>query len=188
MNEKNEMFLTEEEMENLITELTKELPMLRTKADLSQEEVAILIGVSRQTYGAIERKVRRMTWNTYLSLIMFFDYNNSTHDILRTLPAFPSKFVSNINGTDMSNEINLTEFLGAKGHNIMEALDDQALSTIKTTVMLEYARCSQISSDAIIRAFDGITFRRSDSRQYSEEAVSNAIRSLRESRKKSGRR
>ena len=188
MNDRTELFLTEKEMDDLIDELTKELAMLRTKADMSQEDVATLIGVSRQTYGAIERQSRRMTWNTYLSLIMFFDYNKKTHEILRSLSAFPTKFVNNINGTDTANEVNLAEFLGAKGYSIMETLDDQALSTIKTTVMLEYARCSQISSDAIIRAFDGITFKRPDSRQYSEETVSKAIRSLRESRKKTARR
>ena len=44
-----------EEKDRLITALTPELATLRTKADISQEELAELIGVSRQTYGALER-------------------------------------------------------------------------------------------------------------------------------------
>ena len=32
---------------------------------------------------------RKMTWNTYMSLILFFDYNPNTHYTIRQLDAFP---------------------------------------------------------------------------------------------------
>lgn len=63
--------LAEAEKKELISALSQELILLRMKAEISQSELANLIGVSRQTYGAIERGVRLMTWNTYLSLILF---------------------------------------------------------------------------------------------------------------------
>ena len=52
--------------------LAEHLLPLRMKADITQEELAQIIGVSRQTYYAIENQKREMTWNTFLSLILFF--------------------------------------------------------------------------------------------------------------------
>ncbi|MCR5736582.1 MAG: helix-turn-helix domain-containing protein [Eubacterium sp.] len=42
--------------EKLIELLTDELPVLRAKIGLSQEDVSMIIGISRQTYSAIETK------------------------------------------------------------------------------------------------------------------------------------
>ena len=56
MENQSNWLLTEEEKDKFISALTPELVLLRTKAEISQEELASLIGVSRQTYGAIERK------------------------------------------------------------------------------------------------------------------------------------
>ena len=68
MNSTNKWLLTDEEKDKFIATLTPNLTILRTSAEISQEELANLIGVSRQTYSAIERKVRKMAWSTYLSL------------------------------------------------------------------------------------------------------------------------
>ena len=78
-----------EEKEKLIDHLTDNLPALRGAAQASQEQIANAIGVSRQTYNAIESLKRKMTWNTYMSLILFFDYNPSTHYTIRQLGVFP---------------------------------------------------------------------------------------------------
>ena len=32
-----------------------------------------------------------MSWNTYMSLILFFDYNPNSHDRIRQLGVFPYK-------------------------------------------------------------------------------------------------
>lgn len=80
---------TDEEKAELIRTLTKELPALRAAAKASQEELAKVIGVSRQTYNAVEMQKKKMSWNTYMSLILFFDYNPSTHYTIRQLDAFP---------------------------------------------------------------------------------------------------
>lgn len=80
---------TVEEKEQLINNLTANLPALRGAAQASQEQIANAIGVSRQTYNAIESLKRKMSWNTYMSLILFFDYNPNTHYTIRQLDAFP---------------------------------------------------------------------------------------------------
>jgi len=82
---------TAEEKEQLIARLTANLPALRGAAQASQEQIANAVGVSRQTYNAIESLKRKMTWNTYMSLILFFDYNPNTHYTIRQLEAFPNR-------------------------------------------------------------------------------------------------
>ena len=52
------------EKEKLIDNMTDNLPMLRTRLGMTQEELAEIIGVSRSTVLSIENKKRDMTWNT----------------------------------------------------------------------------------------------------------------------------
>ena len=76
--------LSKARKEELIGELMPELRMLRVKADVTQEELANIIGLSRQTYSQIESGNKVMSWNTYLSLIFF--YMRACHEKLsRTL-------------------------------------------------------------------------------------------------------
>ena len=64
--------------DRLISILTEELPVLRAKVGLSQDELSNIIGISRQTYSAIETNKRKMSWNTFLSLLLVFGYNEKT--------------------------------------------------------------------------------------------------------------
>ena len=150
--------VSEAERDVLIDALTPELATLRSKAGISQAELASLIGVSRQTYGSIERKLRRMSWSTYLTLIMFFDYNRNTHHILRATGAFPVELIRKINdGMDMENS-DVTSFLKTGTQGVWDALDEQALHSIRTLVMLEYARCTNTPGEVVIKSFDGKDF------------------------------
>lgn len=78
--------------------LAEHLLPLRMKADITQEELAQIIGVSRQTYYAIENQKREMTWNTFLSLILFFDTNTDTHLMLRDVHAYPTDLMITMAG------------------------------------------------------------------------------------------
>ena len=78
--------------------LTENLLPLRTKADITQEELASMIGISRQTYYAIETQRRQMSWNTYLSLMLFFDTNVDTHSMLRDINAYPTDLLIKMSG------------------------------------------------------------------------------------------
>lgn len=141
MGKEIKLMLTEEEKERFIETLSPSLAVLRTKAEISQEELANLIGVSRQTYSAIERKIRKMAWSTYLSLILFYDHNQKTHRMIRQLSIFPQELIARINdGIDYS-DFELSSLLGNQFQEIMEVLDEQAKGAIRAIVMMEYKRC-----------------------------------------------
>ena len=75
--------ISEERKMILIDKLCSELNILRIKAELSQEELANIIGISRQTYSSIESGKRKMSWRTYFPLMMYLDRKstrlNSSH-------------------------------------------------------------------------------------------------------------
>lgn len=89
--------LPELNKEKLIEILTDELPVLRAKIGISQDEISNIIGISRQTYSAIETKKRKMSWNTFLSLILFFGYNDKTTDLVESIGVFPPSLKSVLN-------------------------------------------------------------------------------------------
>lgn len=76
------------EKEELILALTEILPILRADIGISQGELADYIGVSRQTYSALEIGKRQMSWNTFLSLFLFFISNSETNNLLKTKKGF----------------------------------------------------------------------------------------------------
>lgn len=53
--------LPELDKDKLIEILTDELPVLRAKIGISQGDISNIIGISRQTYNAIETKKRKMS-------------------------------------------------------------------------------------------------------------------------------
>lgn len=89
--------------DRLISILTEELPVLRAKVGLSQDELSNIIGISRQTYSAIETNKRKMSWNTFLSLLLVFGYNEKTSSMLETSGVFPIE-LRNILNVDRRKE------------------------------------------------------------------------------------
>lgn len=179
MEEYIKYYLTEEEKNTLIDELTPELSLLRTKAEISQEEIANIIGTSRQTYGAIERKARKMSWNTYLSLILFYDFNRKTHKMIRGMRAFPHELIKRFNDGDEPLDFELGLLFKADKNNILESLDEQALSTIKTVLMVEYSRCNNVSGEAVVKFFEGIDLSKKEvlgEQQNTSQAIKNIKR------------
>lgn len=73
----------------LIARLTYDLPVLRARLGISQEELAEKIGMSRQSYNAIEKGKREMSWMTFMALVAVFQNNEET-----------AKMLSNIDGMD----------------------------------------------------------------------------------------
>lgn len=76
------------EKSELIEELKSMLPILRASIAISQGELAEYIGVSRQTYCALEQGKRDISWNTFLSLFLFFTTNEKTKALLNTREGF----------------------------------------------------------------------------------------------------
>lgn len=74
--------LTEQEKENLKIYLSENMQMLRGKLGISQSKLAEIMGISRQTINAVENGRQKMTWNLFISLILFFSHNNDTRELL----------------------------------------------------------------------------------------------------------
>ena len=88
---------SEIDKDKLIEVLTEELPSLRAKIGVSQEELSDIVGISRPTYSAIETKKRKMSWNVFLSLLMCFTQNEKTAPIIESIGAFPDELRETLN-------------------------------------------------------------------------------------------
>lgn len=145
--------ISKEEKNIMISRLVDELPVLRTKMGVSQDELANMIGISRQTYSSLETRKRKMTWSIFLSLLLIFDYNEQTHDVIHKEGLFPKVLQKNKKAS--SDEQSLASFVSIENDDIKNHLDEQAIHAIETVIMVEYARCNNISGEAVIKAFDG---------------------------------
>lgn len=148
------------EQKNYIERFTLELPALRAKAGISQGELSAAVGVSRQTYSAVEGKKRPMTWSTYLSLLFFFDYNVQTHDMLRGSGVFPEPLIRQFNDNvtvdfPSYGKANAAEASEIEG--LLSTLDEKGLHTVKTILLVEYARCNQLTADTASRFVSGFS-------------------------------
>lgn len=76
------MSKNELDKETYINRMAENLPVLRAKFGLTQEELGLKIDVSRQTIVAIETKKRKMTWSVFLALITIFKRNDVTSQLL----------------------------------------------------------------------------------------------------------
>lgn len=174
--------LSDKDKAYYISELTAELPMLRAKADISQDELASVIGISRQTYGSLERHERTMTWNTYLSLILFYDKNSKTRNILRSMDAYPHKLINLLDNGTASAEVNPAVF-GSDMADIFQSLDEQAIHAIKAMIMIEYARCTNQPGETVVKSFNGLRF---SMESVKKENVAKAVRTVRRKRRFNG--
>mgnify|MGYP000004271503 FL=1 len=77
--------MREEMKKSLTNKMTENLVVLRAKMDMTQAELADLIGTSRQTILSLEKKQRPMTWTTFLALLFVFRTNENTCDLLEML-------------------------------------------------------------------------------------------------------
>ncbi len=85
--QKNDIFKSDDEKRLLIKKLKNNLSVLRARSNLSQNDVAKIIGVSRQTYCSIENN-REMSWTIYLALLFLFDSLDETNELLSELKIF----------------------------------------------------------------------------------------------------
>lgn len=77
--------------------LVENLAALRARIGITQEELANIIGVSRQTYYSLETGKREMTWPVFLALIFVFDSVKETSEMIRDLRIYPIDLVLRFN-------------------------------------------------------------------------------------------
>jgi len=90
--------VTDMERQEYMQKMADNLPTLRTKLNMTQEELAKLIGVSRSTVIMFEKKQRQMTWNTFLSLILIFSKNSETNKLLIALDIYTNELEKVLEG------------------------------------------------------------------------------------------
>lgn len=97
-NHNNDFRITDDRCNQLVDSLC----VLRAMAGVSQEQVSATIGISRQTYVAIEGKKKPLSKKNYLLLLMYFDYHEKTHSFLRQYGLFPEELILEINSKEES--------------------------------------------------------------------------------------
>ena len=76
--------------------------------------------------------------------------------MIRNMSAFPHQLIKKFNCGDEPQDFELGLLFNADQKDILESLDEQALATIKTILMVEYSRCNNISGEAVVKFFEGI--------------------------------
>ena len=98
----NEVFsvLHSEEIDKAKEALARDLPVFRAQIGITQEELCSIIGITRQTYSLIETLKKPMSQDVFMSLILLFNYNDSTREMLERNGAFTDglKAICNYNG------------------------------------------------------------------------------------------
>lgn len=86
---------------SLMEQFRDELPVLRAKGRLSQENIAEKIGISRQTFNAIETGKREMNWTTILALVALFQNNEQTRYMIESMNRFNEGMVEIMESSGM---------------------------------------------------------------------------------------
>jgi len=90
---KGQWFISDDTKKECIAALVPELKLLRAKANISQDDLAKILSISRQTYCQIENGNKDMSWNVYLSLILFFESIEETSKLISLFEIYPEEFV-----------------------------------------------------------------------------------------------
>ena len=77
-----------EEKAMLLKRMVENLPILRSKLNITQEQLAELLDVSRQTISSIENGQRKLPWSVFLALILIFFRNEPTKHLLEALDIY----------------------------------------------------------------------------------------------------
>jgi len=75
-------FLSIDRKHKLCQIMSSNLPTLRAKAALSQDELAERLGFSRQTISALEGKKRDMQWSTFSAITLFFSKDDEVRQLM----------------------------------------------------------------------------------------------------------
>ncbi len=148
--------ISDKKKDEYINKLLPQLATLRARVGVSQDELAGLVGISRQTYCLTESGSRSISWNTFLSIIMFYDYNSRTHDLIRSIGAFPEDlfYQFNLGQTGDDSIVKVGETLNTG--KMLEELDDDGRKAIKAAIAAEYARCKNMSSSEMVNTLSEI--------------------------------
>lgn len=94
--------------------MAENLPTLRTKLGINQDEMAELVGSSRQMLSLIERGVRPMMWDTFMSMHYIFRCNTATKDMMRFLGLYTDELEAFLQVSKSPEEGKIAAFGGVQ--------------------------------------------------------------------------
>ena len=80
--------MTENDKKVYCDALADNLPVLRAKLGVTQEELAKRVGLSRNTIACIEIKKKEMSWVTFVALALLFLKNDNTSAVFKSLDIY----------------------------------------------------------------------------------------------------
>lgn len=88
----------------VMSAMSSNLSILRSKLNISQEELANMLGVTRQTISSFESGQRKMTWSVFLALVLIFFRNEPTKHLLVALNIYTPALNSYLNISQKAEE------------------------------------------------------------------------------------
>ena len=88
----------------LIENMVKNLPALRKVLGISQEGLAEMVGLNRSTIAAIENRKRKLSWDTFLALLLILIKSPETDKLLTAMEIYTDEFNAFIKGKTQDSE------------------------------------------------------------------------------------
>jgi len=90
-------YINDKRKQELCKLLASNLPTLRTKMGISQNELATRIGYSRQTISAIERMEHDMQWRVFSAIVPFFATNEEIYRLMLVMSILDEDVMTTLN-------------------------------------------------------------------------------------------
>jgi len=88
----------------LMINMCDNLSVFRARLNISQEELADKLGVTRQTISAFESGQRKLTWSIFLALVLIFFRNQTTKRMLVALEIYTPELDAFLEVADSGQE------------------------------------------------------------------------------------
>jgi len=82
--------------QSYVDKMVEYLPVLRAAADITQNQLAKKLGVTRSTTVAIESRKRPLQWHMYLAMITIFMQNEDSKKLLGSFELFNVDIINKI--------------------------------------------------------------------------------------------
>lgn len=89
----------------VMTIMLEWLLVLRSALNVTQEQIAYSVGMSRQTYSSYELGKKELTWSAFMSLFLFFLVNAKSRNLLSKKPGYIHTVFLLLNASVESTEI-----------------------------------------------------------------------------------
>jgi len=89
--------INEKRKQELCELLAENLPTLRTKMGISQNELADRVGFSRQTISSIETMKHEMKWSTFSALVPFFATDQEIYRLMLVMSILDEDVMTTLN-------------------------------------------------------------------------------------------